>query len=62
MVNIFNLIGLKTADQDSKGSIRDVFTRLFPQRTKGKSVPEWQRIPVREPGEKGRGKEKSPQH
>lgn len=43
MVDIVNLIGLKSADKNSKGSILDGLTRVFPQRTKGEPVPEWQR-------------------
>lgn len=58
MVNIVNLIGLKSADQVSKGSTLDVYMRAFPQRTKagnlslnvvGSAIPAW------EPEGKGAG-------
>lgn len=42
MVNIVNLTGLKSADQVGEGSTLDVFTRVFPQRTKGEPAPDWQ--------------------
>ena len=51
MVNIVNLIGLKSADQVSKGSTLDVYMRAFPQRTKagslslnvvGSTIPAWE--------------------